>query len=228
MANYTIPIHKIARDKNFKLFNFNYKFYDERLKEDFENQFIDHFWLNEIGFETIGLFQQRLKSVLNDLYPKYAQLYDSELKAKDINFLLNKDLKETNERLVTSNKTDNTVSRGKTTTDMNASNTDNIDYKESSVDNGNAYVTADNGNLTTQSNNAKTSNANSDERVNSEMNVDNKTDNIEKEVNTLISQGNIGITSSAELLQKWRDVMLNLNLMLFDEIFENDLFMTIY
>lgn len=228
MANYTIPIYKIARDKNFKLFNFNYKFYDERLKEDFENQFIDHFWLNEIGFETVGLFQQRLKTVLNDLYPKYAQLYDSELKAKDINFLLNKDLKETNERLVTSNKTDNTVSRGKTTTDMSASNTDNIDYKESNVDNGNAYVGEGIGNLTSQSNNAKTSNANSDERVNSEMNVDNKTDNIEKELNTLISQGNIGITSSAELLQKWRDVMLNLNLMLFDEIFENDLFMTIY
>lgn len=228
MANYTICIYQIARDKNFKIFNFDYKFYDDRLKEDFEKQFIDHFWINEIGFETIGLFQQRLKTVLNDLYPKYKQLYDSELKAKDINFLLNKDLKETNERLVTSNKTDNTVSHGTTTTNINASNNDNIDYKESNIDNGNAYITITNNNLTSQSNNKKTSVVNSDENVNSQMNVDNKTDNMEKEVNTLISQGNIGITSSAELLQKWRDVMININLMLFNEIFENDLFMSVY
>lgn len=228
MANYTICIYQLVRDKNFKIFNFDYKFYDDRLKEDFEKQFIDHFFLNEIGFETIGLFQQRLKTVLNDLYPKYKQLYDSELKAKDINFLLNKDLKESNERLVTSNKTDNTVSHGTTTTNINASNNDNIDYKESNIDNGNAYIGVTNGNLTSQSNNIKTSTANSDENVNSQMNVDNKTDNIEKEINTLISQGNIGITSSAELLQKWRDVMININLMLFNEIFENDLFMTVY
>lgn len=228
MAKYTICIYQLVRDKNFKLFNFDYKFYDDRLKEDFEKQFIDHFWINEIGFETIGLFQQRLKTVLNDLYPKYAQLYDSELKSKDINFLLNKDLKESTERLVTTNKTDNTVTTGSTSTDINATNNDNIDYKESNVDNGNAYINVTNNNLTTQSNNTKSSTANSSERANSQMNVDNKTDNIEKEVNTLISQGNIGITSSAELLQKWRDVMLNLNLMLFDEIFENDLFMTVY
>ena len=228
MANYTLCIYQLEGDKNFKIFNFDYKFYDDRLKEEFEKQFIDHFFLNEIGFETVGLFQQRLKSLLNDLYPKYKQLYDSELKAKDINFLLNKDLKETNERLVTSNKTDNTVSRGTTSTNINATNNDNIDYKESNIENGNAYVAITNNNLTSQSNNKKTSTANSDENVNSQMNVDNKTDNIEKEVNTLISQGNIGITSSAELLQKWRDVMININLMLFNEIFDNDLFMSVY
>lgn len=228
MANYTIPIYKIARDKNFKLFNFEYKFYDEKLKEDFEKQFIDHFWINEIGFETVGLFQQRLKSVLNDLYPKYSQLYESELKAKDINFLLNKDLKETFERNITGNKKDNNVSQGTTKTDTHASNTDNTNYKESNVDNGLAYVGDTNGNLTSTSINDKNTKLESDENVVSSMTINNNTDNIEKEVTSLLSQGNIGITSSAELLQKWRDVQININLMLFDEIFKNDLFMTIY
>lgn len=228
MANYTIPIYKIARDKNFKLFNFEYKFYDEKLKEDFEKQFIDHFWINEIGFETVGLFQQRLKSILNDLYPKYSQLYESELKAKDINFLLNKDLKETIERDVKSNKIDNNVSQGTTKTDTHATNTDKTNYKESNVDNGLAYVGDTNGNLTSTSINDKNVNLESDENVVSSMTINNNTDNIEKEVTSLLSQGNIGITSSAELLQKWRDVQININLMLFDEIFKNDLFMTIY
>lgn len=228
MANYTIPIYKIARDKNFKLFNFEYKFYDESLKEDFEKQFIDHFWINEIGFETVGLFQQRLKSILNDLYPKYYQLYESELKAKDINFLLNKDLKETIERDVKSNKIDNNVSQGTTKTDTHATNTDKTNYKESNVDNGLAYVGETNGNLTSTSINDKNVNLESDENVVSSMTINNNTDNIEKEVTSLLSQGNIGITSSAELLQKWRDVQININLLLFDEIFKNDLFMTIY
>ena len=47
-----------------------------------------------------------------------------------------------------------------------------------------------------------------------------------KEEYTLTSQGNIGITSSAELLDKWRQVLLNIDLMIFEEC--NDLFMEIF
>ena len=47
-----------------------------------------------------------------------------------------------------------------------------------------------------------------------------------KEEYQLISQGNIGITSSAELLAKWREVLLNIDLMIFEEC--NDLFMQIF
>ena len=34
---------------------------------------------------------------------------------------------------------------------------------------------------------------------------------------TNLSQGNIGITSSAELLQKWRDVLINIDEMIIAE-----------
>ena len=47
-----------------------------------------------------------------------------------------------------------------------------------------------------------------------------------REEYTLTSQGNIGITSSAELLAKWRDVIINIDLMIFEEC--NDLFMQIF
>ena len=47
-----------------------------------------------------------------------------------------------------------------------------------------------------------------------------------KEEYTLTSQGNIGITSSAELLDKWRQVLINIDLMIFEEC--NDLFMQIF
>ena len=47
-----------------------------------------------------------------------------------------------------------------------------------------------------------------------------------KEAQPLTSQGNIGITSSAELLDKWRQVLLNIDLMIFEECY--DLFMQIF
>ena len=47
-----------------------------------------------------------------------------------------------------------------------------------------------------------------------------------REEYTLTSQGNIGITSSAELLTKWRETLLNIDLMIFEEC--NDLFMQIF
>ena len=47
-----------------------------------------------------------------------------------------------------------------------------------------------------------------------------------EQVRTYLSQGNIGITSSAELLQKWRDVLINIDEMIIEEC--RDLFMMIY
>ena len=42
----------------------------------------------------------------------------------------------------------------------------------------------------------------------------------------LLSQGNIGITSSAELLQKWREVLINIDEIIIEDC--RDLFMKIY
>ena len=42
----------------------------------------------------------------------------------------------------------------------------------------------------------------------------------------LISQGNIGITSSAQLLKEWREVLINMDKIIIESC--NDLFMKIY
>ena len=42
----------------------------------------------------------------------------------------------------------------------------------------------------------------------------------------LISQGNIGTTSSAELLEKWRNVLINIDEMIINDL--QDLFMQVY
>ena len=48
----------------------------------------------------------------------------------------------------------------------------------------------------------------------------------ETETHTVTGKGNIGVTSSAELLEQWRNVLINIDKMIIDEC--RDLFMLVY
>lgn len=212
MANYTLELRQISESKNMKVFDFEYDFYDPDLKAKFEEKFVNHYFFNEIGFETIQRFKHFLKMKLNEIMPYYKQLYQTEVEAKDINFLLNKDLKETFIREV--NNQNNTT--GDSLSKVNG--TDNTGFKESNIANGNA----------TLNNDSLTSISQNDNNFNNTNSTNNNITNSgnQKEETTLLSQGNIGITSSAELLQKWRDVIINIDQLIINEC--RDLFMTIY
>lgn len=208
MSKYTIDIYTLLKDEKFKLFNFNYDFYtdDENIKNNFEQKFIDTFMFNEIGFETVTRFKHFLKTRLNNIMPYYSQLYITELKSKDIEFLLNKDLTETFTREVEGTVNNNSTS--------NASNTNN--FKESSLENGNATLELSKGQLTSIS----------ESKDSGQVDNNSTSNNNERETTTLVSRGNIGITSSAELLEKWREVLINIDTMIIEDC--KDLFMMIY
>ena len=207
MSKYTLELRYIYEDKKFKLFDFPYNLYDNDLKPWFEEKFFQHFMFYEIGFDSVAMFKQRLMAKLNDIFPYYKQLYETEIACKDIDFMLNKDLKESYVRELTSNSNSsqesNATSNGLSTagqlTPSLISNSQKIDKF-----------------MDTAQKDESTSNATS---------TGESTGN-SKEEYTLTSQGNIGITSSAELLDKWRQVLLNIDLMIFEEC--NDLFMQIF
>ena len=207
MSKYTLELRYIYEDKNFKLFDFPYNLYDNDLKPWFEEKFFQHFMFYEIGFDSVAMFKQRLMSKLNDIFPYYKQLYETEVACKDIDFMLNKDLKESYVRELTSNSNSsqesNATSKGLSTagqlTPSLISNSEKIDkFMDTAQKDESSSNASSNGESTGNS----------------------------KEEYTLTSKGNIGITSSAELLSKWRDVLLNIDLMIFEEC--NDLFMQIF
>ena len=207
MSKYTLELRYLYEDENFKLFDFPYNLYNNDLKAWFEEKFFQHFMFYEIGFDTIGMFKQRLMSKLNDIYPYYKQLYETEIRTKGIDFMLNKDLKESYVRELTSNSNSNqesnVTSNGLSTagqlTPSLIANSQKIDkFMDSAQKDNNS------------SNSTSTGESNGNSR----------------EEYTLTSQGNIGITSSAELLTKWRETLLNIDLMIFEEC--NDLFMQIF
>ena len=207
MSKYTLELRYLYEDENFKLFDFPYNLYDNDLKPWFEEKFYQHFMFYEIGFDTIGMFKQRLMSKLNDIFPYYKQLYETEIRTKGIDFMLNKDLKESYVRELTSNSnsnqesnvTSNSLSTAGQLTPSLIANSQKIDKFMDSAQKDNS---------SSSSTSSGESNGNS------------------KEEYTLTSQGNIGITSSAELLTKWRETLLNIDLMIFEEC--NDLFMQIF
>ena len=207
MSKYTLELRYLYEDENFNLFDFPYNLYNNDLKPWFQEKFFQHFMFYEIGFDTIGMFKQRLMSKLNDIFPYYKQLYETEIRTKNIDFMLNKDLKESYVRELTSNSnsnqesnvTSNSLSTAGQLTPSLIANSQKIDKFMDSAQKDNS-----------SSNSTSTGESNGNSR----------------EEYTLTSQGNIGITSSAELLTKWRETLLNIDLMIFEEC--NDLFMQIF
>lgn len=234
MAKYTIELNTLMADDLFNLFDFEYNFYSDEARPNFEQLFKDYFRFREIGFETVPRFKHELKSKLNLIMPYYTQLYETEVKSKDINFLLNKDLKETFTRELTQTGTEDSSSQNSgTDISTNTSSTEassNSTSKESYLDNGNADINLTEGNLTGVSgNNSEGSTASSsstNNTISSTGSTNTTNSNNETESTTLLSQGNIGITSSAELLQKWRDTIININHLIISEC--EDLFMQLY
>lgn len=102
MANYTIELRTIL-ENNVNIFDFNYPIFDESYRAKFEENFINHFYYREIGFETISRFKHHLKTELNILMPYYNKLYTSQ--GLEQRILDNYDVTETFERNVIGSKT---------------------------------------------------------------------------------------------------------------------------
>lgn len=54
-----------------------YPIFDESYRYGLNDKIIDHFYLREIGFETVGLFRRMMKRTMNEIMPYYNQLYSS-------------------------------------------------------------------------------------------------------------------------------------------------------
>ena len=217
MSRYTIELREIENCICY-LFPKGFPFYtdSEEMRLNFIQKFYDEYMFREIGFETVERFRRSLLGKLNKIMPYYTQLYHTELESKNINFLLNKDLIETFEREVNGSSEVNSNS----TTNANGTSTSNsndimYDTPNSRIDDITKYPTQGSqgeNNATTNSNGTSTSNQTGE--------------NTQSEKTSLISKGNIGITSSAKLLKEWREVIINIDEMILNDL--EDLFMLLF
>ena len=207
MASYTLSLYSLENAESFKLFT-EYDFYLEENKKNFEKKFFDKYFDREIYSKSPYVFRRALLGKLNLIMPYYKQLYQTELESKNINFLLNKDLKEEFIRDIENSAEGSATSTGTTTGEST-----NIfsDTPEGQVSNIEKFMS-----------NGTINKANDSTESNSISNSSGKT----KEKTSFLSQGNIGVTSSAELLDKWRQVIINIDQLILNEL--EDLFLDIY
>ena len=218
MSNYTIELRFLENPPMTKLFDFSYDYYMkglvndevyEQKKKEFENKFIDFYYFDEIGYNTPDRFKQRLKNYLDMGFKKWQERYNTELEVErqKINFLLNKDLIE--ERTTEGNATGNSS----TTSSSTSNNKSSANNKNTVNDTPDTRFTSTENFATSITNDESTTN--SSNTINGETtNTSNQNSNVNER---FISKGNIGVTSSAELLEKWREVIIDID----NEIIEN-------
>ena len=217
MSKYTIELREIENCICY-LFPKNFPFYtdSEELRLNFIQKFYDEYMFREIGFETVERFKRSLLGKLNKIMPYYTQLYHTELESKNINFLLNKDLVETFEREVSGSSEVNSNSTSNATGTSNSNSNDIMyDTPNTRIDDMTKYPTQG-----SQGENTATSSSNG-------TSTSNQTgENTQTEKTSLISKGNIGVTSSAQLLKEWREVIINIDEMILNDL--EDLFMLLF
>lgn len=146
---------------NNKIFSFNYPFYDNDKKEEFQLKFTRRFIDARLGFETPALFMLKLEDTLNYIMPYYNEYFKSQLldydpltnmeieeifdRSNDIN--RNKNITENDngtrniERTGNNSVTDTLTKSGTETTDKNETMNNNIKHTGTVTTDGNSTDT---------------------------------------------------------------------------------------
>ena len=192
----------------------SYALYDESHRTELNNKIIDHYYLREIDAETPQEFCLFLRRKLNEIMPYYNQLYKSE--SIDFNPLFNIDITESFERQTNDsgdvNNTSNQKTNDKSKSHSNSLNCNNdtpnqemtkqdlesnkfmssFEHNSDEVDNENSSQTENKGNV--------------------------KTINQGTEKWTRKQQGSSAGLPFSKAIQQWRDVMLNIDMQIIEEL----------
>ena len=71
-------VNEIIAASLSSIFNFNFPIFDEQYRSVLETKILKHYYTREIAFESVGLWQLKLDTKLNEIMPYYNQLYESE------------------------------------------------------------------------------------------------------------------------------------------------------
>ena len=215
-----------------KLFTSKVSFFDEAYRKVLCSKILKHYYLREIGCETVGVWILWLNERLEMIMPYYNKLYESEL--IKFNPMYDVDLKRTHNR---KNAQDDVGTRSNTSNrDTSVTNTTDTDSSNVSRD---LFSDTPQGALTGVENETYLTNARkvSDSgSVNSNTNEKSGTDfseteNTQKNINSTEDylesvQGKQGSGSYSELLLKYRSTFLNIDQMVIEEF--SDLFMLLW
>lgn len=213
MAKYTTTIRNLM-DNNFDFGLKDYPIFDEEYRIILNNKILMHYYMDEIGFETAGLFKVYLNNKMNEIMPYYNELYK---KQKDL--LLNFD-KTTNltETFTRDNTTDTNTKSNSTSSNTASGSSKNV-YQDTPM-----------GNITEQDidnyDHASSQEFNKNQNTSSiedNSNLTGKATSLENYIRT--KTGNNGRLYGIEILKMIKNNYMNIDEMVINEL--QDLFMGI-
>lgn len=213
----TIELRDVV-ESGVKVWDFDYpSFYEGNAKAAFEQKVLDHYWLRQIGHETVGRFLHQFRTKVREIMPYYQQLYKSVqlMEAIDDPFG-NVNMTETFEETVEGDY-DSTVEHDNTTsgntTDKGVTKT--LDTAQGAVSNLDNYLTAatkvDNENTVGGTDKGKTETIGGNTTTRSY---------------THTRQGNHGVNTYAHDMAEYRDILINIDMLVINDL--GDLFLGVY
>ena len=206
----TWTLGKMVEDGQ-EIFDFDYPFYSEERRKQFEQHFIEHFYFDEIGQETPARFKHRLKIKLNLIMPYWNKIFLADELEQRI--LDNYDVTET----YTSNieNTSNAVNENNVNTSNESVNKNlesdtpvtKIDFEQLDYF---SNIVKDIGSGTSKTTASNTNNVN-----------DNRKENWIRHI-----QGNYGVQTDADAIIKYWQSLRQIEIEIFNQC--NSLFMEVY
>ena len=197
-------IGDVIESARSKIFDFKYPIFDEAYKSVLETKIIKHYYMREIGLETVGLWKHYLDMKMNEIMPYYNKLYESEL--LKFNPLYDVDITTKH----TGTKDGTATSNGGTTNNSKTSNYYS-DTPQGGVNGVESLKYLTSANINTS--NGETKNENSTTIKDTEEYLEHV-------------QGKNGGTSYAKMLEEYRETFLNIDIKVINEL--KDLFMNLW
>ena len=195
---------------------------------------MSYYRFREIAFETVGRFVFELETALNEIMPKYNQLFYSA--DQDFNPIYNVDYIKTSDRKKSGSTIGNALTKQKES--INEKNTSKVETNEKNVNSKTPQnqLNISNSNIDSvsyadEANWLKNNNTtNNDTTTNNTSNVYGENTNIdnEKEGITEKIKGNFGVVSAQDLIIKYRESIINIEQMIINAPRISELFMIIY
>lgn len=202
MSKYTVTIKNLI-DNNFNFGLTSYPIYNETHREALNQKILNHYYENEIGFETANLFKFYLNNKMNEIMPYYNELYRKQ-EIMLLNAMDNVDLYEESNR-----KNQNTI--GTTS--------------NSSTDNKNLFQDTPQGKINLSALETDTWATNFTRNMSSVSDSSNSNGNNNEDYTRHV-HGNNGKKYGVELFEDIKNNILNIDMMIINEL--EDLFMGIY
>lgn len=213
MAKYTTTIRNLM-DNNFDFGLKDYPIFDEEYRTILNNKILMHYYMDEIGFETAGLFKVYLNNKMNEIMPYYNELYK---KQKDL--LLNFD-KTTNltETFTRDNTTDTNTKSNSTSSNTASGSSKNV-YQDTPM----GSITEQNIDNYDHASNQEFNKNQNTSSIEDNSNLTGKATSLENYIRT--KTGNNGRLYGIEILKMIKNNYMNIDESIINEL--QDLFMGI-